>query len=539
MSPAMPAALDVLRDVFGHDSFRPGQGEVIEAVLAGRDCLAVMPTGAGKSVTFQLPARVLGGMVLVVSPLISLMKDQVDQATARGLRATLVNSTLDDAERASRIAGVAAGEYELLYVAPEGLQRLLSAASIRDRVSMVAIDEAHCISAWGHDFRPAYRQLSGLKQRLGGVPVMAVTATATTRVSEDIVRQLGMSDPFSYRGSFYRPNLRIAARKKDGIGDTRGEILAVVRAHEGECGVVYCLTRRSSGSLATWLQRQGVAARAYHAGMEDTERIEVQEAFVRGEARVIVATVAFGMGIDKADVRFVIHQDLPGSVEAYAQEIGRAGRDGEPSDCVLFYSWADVKRRDAMIEAIEDPAYRREVAQRTRAMYRLADGDDCRHRSLAAWFDETIGDCGGPCDVCGDVSAPRLIREGTAKERQGRVFGSGIAPGASSARDRAAAPGSMRHATREALEPDDAALFDRLREVRLELAKELGVPAYVVFPDSTLAAMAAARPADEAAMLALSGVGEVKLARFGGTFLRAVAGDGGPDPDGEADAPGC
>jgi len=537
MNPNAPAALDVLRDVFGHDSFRPGQGEVIEAVLAGRDCLAVMPTGAGKSVTFQLPARVLGGMALVVSPLISLMKDQVDQATSRGLRATLINSTLDDAERARRVAGVAAGDYELLYVAPEGLQRLLSDAAIRSRVSMVAIDEAHCISAWGHDFRPAYRQLSGLKQRLGGVPVMAVTATATTRVSEDIVRQLGMSDPFSYRGSFFRPNLRIAVRKKDGIGDTRGEILAVVRAHEGECGVVYCLTRRSSGSLATWLQRQGVAARAYHAGMEDAERIEVQEAFVRGEARVIVATVAFGMGIDKADVRFVIHQDLPGSVEAYAQEIGRAGRDGGSSDCVLFYSWADVKRRDAMIDAIEDPVYRREVAERARSMYRLAAGGECRHRSLAAWFDEAIGDCGGSCDVCGDVSAPRLIRQGESREHPGRVFGAGVARGSSGRPEGVVS--TARRPPREELAGGDAALFDRLRDVRLALARELAVPAYVVFPDSTLAAMAVGHPADETAMLALSGIGEVKLARFGAAFLQAVADHDALDPERKGDGCGC
>jgi ATP-dependent DNA helicase RecQ len=503
---------------------------VIDAVLKGRDCLAVMPTGAGKSVTFQLPARVSGGMVLVVSPLISLMKDQVDQALSRGLRATLMNSTLEEGERARRVAAAIAGEYELLYVAPEGLDRLLASAAMRSRVSMVAIDEAHCISAWGHDFRPAYRQLSGLKQRLGGVPVLAVTATATTRVSDDIVRQLGMADPFRYRGSFFRPNLRIAVRKKDGIGDTRGEILAVVRAHEGDCGVVYCLTRRASASLAAWLQRQGVPARAYHAGMEDSERAEVQEGFVTGEVRVIVATVAFGMGIDKSDVRFVVHQDLPGSVEAYAQEIGRAGRDGQPSDCVLFYSWADVKRRDAMIEAIEDPSYRREVAQRARAMYRLAASGECRHRLIAAWFDEVIGDCGGPCDVCGDVSAPRLIREGGSRERTVRAHGAGGVD---------ALPGAGRRPSRADLADGDAALFDRLREVRLTLARELAVPAYVVFPDSTLVAMAATRPTDESGMRALPGVGDVKLARFGEAFLRAVADHVAAHPGRGGEVRGC
>lgn len=531
--PASP--LDVLCDVFGHTSFRPGQDEVIAAVIAGRDCLAVMPTGAGKSVTFQVPARVLGGLVLVVSPLISLMKDQVDQAQARGLRATLVNSTLEEAERARRVAGAQEGEYELLYVAPEGLERLLSSNAMRSRTSMVAIDEAHCISAWGHDFRPAYRQLSGLKRTLGGVPVLAVTATATRRVADDIVSQLGMSDPFRFRGSCFRPNLRIAVRKKDGIGDTRREILSVIRSHDGESGVVYCLTRRASGSLAVWLRRQDVPARAYHAGMDDTERAEVQEAFLRGDARVIVATVAFGMGIDKANVRYVIHKDLPGSVEAYAQEIGRAGRDGAPSDCVLFYSWADVKRRDAMIEAIDDREYRREVAQRARTMYRMAAGSECRHRSLAAWFDEAIDDCGGPCDVCGDVSAQRLIRGGAALPGAGRAEA-----GRAEAGERARVGGPLaRRSLRADLTDRDAALFDRLREVRLGLARDLAVPAYVVFPDTTLAAIATLRPADEAAMSALPGVGEVKLVRFGATFLRAVADHQDAHPTEGGDACGC
>ena len=533
MTTAPAAPLDVLRDVFGHESFRPGQGEVIEAVLGGRDCLAVMPTGAGKSVTFQIPARLLGGLVLVVSPLISLMKDQVDQAQARGIRATLVNSTLDDAERGRRLAASAAGGYELLYVAPEGLERLLSSQALRSQVRMIAIDEAHCISAWGHDFRPAYRRLAGLKKRLGGVPVLAVTATATARVADDIVSQLGMSDPLRFRGSFYRPNLRIAVRKKDGIGDTRREILAVIRSHQGECGVVYCLTRRASGSLSAWLMGQGVPARAYHAGMDGTERAEVQEAFVTGEARVIVATVAFGMGIDKANVRFVIHQDLPGSVEAYAQEIGRAGRDGGPSDCVLFYSWADVKRRDSMIEAIEDPEYRREVAQRTRTMYRLAAGSECRHRALSAWFDEVIADCGGPCDVCGDVSAQRLIREGSAHAR-------GVRPVAKES-DLGALPNRVapRRPARARLNDSDAALFDHLREVRWRLARDLSVPAYVVFPDTTLAAIATARPADEEALRSLPGVGDVKLVRFGATFLRAVEDHEGVHPVRVGEVAGC
>jgi ATP-dependent DNA helicase RecQ len=397
-----------LKGVFGYDSFRTGQCDVICAALTGRDCLAIMPTGAGKSVTYQLPSHLLPGCVLVVSPLVALMADQVSGAQRRGLRAASVDSTRPDRERERTMAAALSGGLDLLYCAPEGLPRVLDSLSNHGAVSLLAIDEAHCISEWGHDFRPAYRALSAARERLG-VHVLAVTATATSRVADDITTSLGMRDPLVWRGTFFRPNLRLCALRKDRLADARDDVVGVVRAHEGSSGIVYCLSRRGAGALATHLRRRGIAAGVYHAGMPDDQRAEVQSAFASGAIGIVVATIAFGMGIDKADVRFVVHADMPGSIEAYAQEIGRAGRDGAPSDCVLLYSWADVKRRDALCAAL--PPKRRAAAKsRVREVYRFAASVACRHRSLCAHFGERLAPCGSSCDSCGAVSATALAR---------------------------------------------------------------------------------------------------------------------------------
>ncbi len=391
-----PAAL--LRDVFGHAGFRPGQREIVSAVLAGRDCLGVMPTGAGKSLTYQIPARLLGGTTLVVSPLIALMKDQVDAMEKVGLRAAFLNSTLSADERRERVRALRRGDIEILYAAPEGLEGAVGGALEGVPLSLIAIDEAHCISHWGHDFRPAYRNLSGLRSRFGA-PVLALTATATPEVIRDIAGQLGMRDPLLVRGSFFRPNLHLHAVKKGEGPRARDAIVRFVRARRGESGIVYALSRRSVEDTADDLRRHGVRAAAYHAGLDAETRTRVQDAFQAGAIDVVVATVAFGMGIDKPDIRFVVHRDLPRSVEAWYQEIGRAGRDGKPSTCLLFYSWVDVLSWDRLVED-SDPTVAAWQRRQARAVFRMVEDEGCRHAALVGHFGEAIDPCRASCDRC-------------------------------------------------------------------------------------------------------------------------------------------
>jgi ATP-dependent DNA helicase RecQ len=407
-----------LRDVFGHAAFRPGQREIVGAVLGGRDCIGVMPTGAGKSLTYQIPARILGGTTLVVSPLIALMKDQVDSMARVGLRAAFLNSTLAPEERRARIRALRRGEIEILYAAPEGLEASVGGALDGVPLALIAVDEAHCISHWGHDFRPAYRNLSGLRARFGA-PVLALTATATPEVVHDIADQLGMRDPLLVRGSFFRPNLRLHAVKKGEGPSTRDAVLRFVRARKGESGIVYALSRRSVEATAEELRRHGVRAAAYHAGLDAETRTRVQDAFQAGAVDVVAATVAFGMGIDKPDIRFVVHRDLPRSVEAYYQEIGRAGRDGDPSTCLLLYSWVDVLGWDRLV-AEADPRVAAWQRRQAREAFRLAEAEGCRHAALVAHFGEAIGDCGDACDRCTGEALPL---GGAGRSRAGRARG--------------------------------------------------------------------------------------------------------------------
>ena len=487
-----PTPRDVLRDVFGYADFRPGQEKIITTVLGGRDCIGVMPTGAGKSLTYQIPARLLDGTVVVVSPLISLMKDQVDALERTGFHAAVLNSTLDAPTRSERIRCLRRGEYELIYVAPEGLEGSLRGVLGGVRVALVAVDEAHCISEWGHDFRPAYRRLRGLKSELGGVPILALTATATRPVVGDIIRQLGMTKPDGFKGTFYRPNLLLTAHKKGDGGGSRKDLLSYVRRRRGESGIIYTLSRRNVESLAEFLRGAGVRAVPYHAGLDDAVRARHQEAFARDEVDVVVATIAFGMGIDKSNVRYVIHRELPRSIESWYQEIGRAGRDGLPSDCVLLYSWADVIGHQRMQESLDDPVARRTARAKSVAMFELAEAPGCRWQRLVRYFDEAIAACGSACDCCRGTTLADLVRPA----------------GRSSPAARAEAP--------------DGELFQQLRALCRTLAEAEGVPAYIVFSDAVLARMAAERPTDEAGLLAVSGVGPAKLARYGAALLRVL-----------------
>ena len=615
----MADARRVLASVFGFEAFRPGQAAVIEALLGGRNVLTVMPTGSGKSLCFQVPALVMDGLTVVVSPLVALMRDQVAALRLAGVAADGIHSGNAWADNAAAWRRAAAGETRLLYMAPERLmtERMLSSLA-RLPLRLFAVDEAHCISQWGPAFRPEYAELSRLRELFPGVPVAALTATADEVTRGDIAEKLFGGAVEQFVLGFDRPNIRLAVEMKR---EWKRQLTGFVAGHAGESGIVYCLSRRKTEETAALLAASGVRALPYHAGMDAAEREAHQNVFMTEPGVVVVATIAFGMGIDKADVRYVFHADLPGSVEAYYQEIGRAGRDGAPAEAHMLYGLSDIRMRRRFIED-EDagPERRRREHKRLDALLGYCEAPACRRVALLRYFGERIEPCGN-CDVCLDpterVDATRDAQKMlSAAYRTGERFGAAhlidIVRGARTEKalrfghhrlptfgvgaDRSAnawrsvvrqmvAAGHLRidiagygalgitdtgwellrgngtflyredtahvrgpapareppagrpEAQERPLDAEDAALLSTLKALRLELARERGVPAYVVFPDRALIDMARRRPRNEAEFAQVNGVGAVKLEQFAGPFLaaiNAVPSDGGAGTEAQA-----
>ncbi len=414
----------VLKYFFGYDSFRPGQQSIIEAVLQNQDALAIMPTGGGKSLCYQLPALLKSGLTIVISPLIALMQDQVEALQDNGIGATFLNSTVSGAEVRRRSQQILQGKIKLLYVAPERILTeafldFLDQVAVQIGISTLAIDEAHCVSEWGHDFRPEYRQLQQLRQRYPTVPVLALTATATARVRQDITQQLGLQQPLIHIASFNRPNLYYEVRPKP--KQAYRELIRLMRQTSG-AGIVYCLSRKKVDEITQRLQEAGIEALPYHAGLSDTVRKENQTRFIRDDVRVMVATIAFGMGINKPDVRFVIHYDLPRNLEGYYQESGRAGRDGEPAQCILFFSFSDIRTIEYLIDQKVDPltgepleAEQQIARQQLRQVIDYAEGIECRRTIQLGYFGERFaGNCGN-CDNC---LRPRSLQDWTIEAQK-------------------------------------------------------------------------------------------------------------------------
>jgi ATP-dependent DNA helicase RecQ len=602
-------AAGILRRVFGYDAFRGDQQEIIEHVIGGGDALVLMPTGGGKSLCYQIPALIRPGTGVVVSPLIALMHDQVDALKALAVRAGFLNSTQDPGQRAAVQDEFLAGKLDLLYLAPE---RLTSASTLRlldqSRISLFAIDEAHCVSQWGHDFRPDYLALSALHERWPSVPRIALTATATRATRSEIVSRLNLSSARQFVASFDRPNIRYRIEPK---AEPLRQLLTMLRTeHPGDAGIVYCLSRASVEKTAVFLERSGITALPYHAGLDARTRTANQARFLREDGLVMVATIAFGMGIDKPDVRFVAHLDLPKSVECYYQETGRAGRDGLPATAWLSYGLADVVLQRRLIDASDgDLAHRRRQAAHLDAMLALCETVECRRAQMLGYFGESALPCGN-CDTCvspaetwdGTIAAQKLLSAVLRLHRERRqrfgagqvvdillgrktpkviendhasltVFGVGTELSESEWRGvvrqllalgllavvgdygtlaltessgavltgqrrvllrRDPAPARVRVRTGRAdsrpepasgLPAAAAGVFERLRQWRAAAAREQGIPAYVIFHDATLRAIAERRPGSLAELARIAGVGEAKLARYGEQIIDLLAAD--------------
>jgi ATP-dependent DNA helicase RecQ len=597
----MIEARRLLGEVFGFPDFRPGQAEIVAAVEAGRDVLAIMPTGGGKSLCYQLPALTRPGVTLVVSPLIALMRDQVRALRAAGVAAGALTSQSDAGETEETFAALDQGRLKLLYMAPERLAAQGTASLLkRIRPALLAVDEAHCVSQWGHDFRPDYLRIGALRASLGGIQTVALTATADAETRAEIVARLfGVSAPETFLRGFDRPNLALAFEPKN---DPRRQILGYVAARRGQSGIVYCATRAKTEALAAALGQAGHTALAYHAGLDPDERRRGEARFQREDGLVVCATIAFGMGVDKPDIRFVAHADLPKSIEGYYQEIGRAGRDGAAADTLTLYGPDDIRLRRSQIDESPSPIERKQADhKRLNALLGLAEAKRCRRQVLLGYFGETLAEPCNNCDLCRDrpllfdateaarMAFSAMLRTGESfgmehliailrGERSEKVrarghdrlptFGVGAARakaewqaifrqlmGLDLVRPDPARHGALRladearpllrgettlelradslsraaRASRAApqalVAEEDEGLLAALKAKRRALADAAGVPAYVIFPDRTLIEMATRRPRSLDDLSRITGVGAVKLERFGPAFLEVLTGE--------------
>jgi ATP-dependent DNA helicase RecQ len=612
LAPALTAARQALKRYYGYDHFRPMQGDIIQNILAGQDTVVLMPTGGGKSVCFQIPAVVSEGVCVVVSPLIALMKDQVEALKANGIVAAYINSSVGQSEANDIARAAVSGHLKLLYVSPE---KLLSEGFLqfltRVNISMFAIDEAHCISSWGHDFRPEYTQLGALRKYFPSTPIIALTATADRLTQRDIRTQLNLHEPKVFLSSFDRPNINLLVRPGQ---DRIGQVLDYLQRHPNDAGIIYCLSRKTCETIAQKLQQKGIKAGHYHAGMTPNQRGSVQEKFLQDDLQVIVATIAFGMGIDKSNVRWVMHYNLPKNIEGYYQEIGRAGRDGAPATAILFYSFADVMSMREMVTK-DVPARQAQLnTAKLERMQQFAEAASCRRRILLHYFSEDLGhDCGN-CDICrnppttfdGTLLAQKALSASARTQQrvainllidilrgmrnqavlqhgydQLKTYGAGndlpyldwysyihqmlndglfyiayeegyalkitergqqvlkgqltvslkkFQVSEKAEKQTRASKKAAAEAAAAAAGSPEARLFERLRQLRKQIADEQGVPPYVVFTDTTLQEMAREQPTSRVAMLSVSGVGMKKFETYGEAFIEAIRQHGPPRP---------
>jgi ATP-dependent DNA helicase RecQ len=587
--------LETLEHYFGHNAFRPLQEEVVDAILAKEDILMILPTGGGKSLCYQLPTLLMEGVTVVVSPLLALMHDQVVALRANGFRGAM-RSCLQDLDESRKIeTQLRAGEIKLLYVAPERLTNAYFLNLLHQLpINFFVIDEAHCVSEWGHEFRENYRRLSLLKEQFATTPIAAFTATATKAVEEDIAANLGLVNPRRVRGSLFRKNLTIHAKHR--IKDGRAQLLEFLKLYRDESGIIYTLSRKSTEAVAHFLQTKGIEARAYHAGLPTEEKNRTYADFVADRVQIVVATIAFGMGIDKSNIRFVVHMTMPKTLENYYQEIGRAGRDGLESETLLLFSAQDIVQQKAFIEELPETPYKQHAFNKLESMVRFANSENCRHQSIAAYFDDRIAGCVDKCDNCTAPASEKVditrasrmllstilrteqsfglhyvvdVLKGSREQRVlqnghdklsvygigeeysrsqwlsigdkllelGAVaigefkvykltpFGAEVMKGGHTIelkKERLAVQRAVPKKRVTYFDDYDVEMYDRLRELRTEIAAEKGIPPYIVFSDKTLKDLSSRQPQSKEEMLEVHGIGEVKFERYGEAFLKLL-----------------